>query len=167
MSLPAFTALSVPSAAIQEQMHTWQSDISTNSTSCLEPWERAGFQSALEAKTAFFDNLSKVPLCRSALKELNRRNLLATSSGSKAAPSIINLVEQRSLPDLQINRTNQSYLREVKNFAKRGGPDLCDLRGVRRKPDLMIKANELFTVSRAYGTKWLQHAFGSEKNFNL
>ena len=155
MSLSVLTGLCVPSATIEGQKHIWQSDMSTDSTPCLEPWERAGFQSALEAKTAFFNNLSKIPLCRSALKELNRRNLLVTSPESKATQSITKLVEQKISLNLQIGGTNESYARELKNFAKRGGPDLCDLRGVRRKLNLMVEADELFTVSRAYRSKRL------------
>ena len=141
------TALPISCPVAEGQKHTWESDISTDSTPSFEPWERAGFQSALEAKTVFFDNLSKIPLCYSALKELNRRNLLASSSRSKAIQSTARPVKQNISPNLQ-NKTNEDYTRELKNFAKRGGPDLCDLRGVRRRPVLTIQANELPKVSR-------------------
>jgi hypothetical protein len=35
------------------------------------PWKKAGFRSAEEANVAFWNNLSKVPLCPRALKEFD------------------------------------------------------------------------------------------------
>ncbi|KAI5917726.1 hypothetical protein F4810DRAFT_704704 [Camillea tinctor] len=58
----------------------------------------------------YYDNLSKVWLTRLALRELDRRNSIAPQS----KPSV---------------RAGE-YSRDLAEFARRGGPDLCHLRGV-------------------------------------
>ncbi|KAL2262699.1 hypothetical protein VTK26DRAFT_406 [Humicola hyalothermophila] len=56
----------------------------------------------------FWENLSKVPLTRRALRELDRRNSTRPVPGP-AAPAV--------------------YTTELARFARHGGPDLCHLRG--------------------------------------
>lgn len=66
--------------------------------------------------TKFWDNLTpRVPLCKAALKELDRRNRQATPA---AAPAPVPAPASLPQPDCDIRR-----------YARRGGPDLTDLRG--------------------------------------
>jgi hypothetical protein len=94
------------------------------------PWEKAGFRSAEEANVAFWNNLSKVPLCPRALKEFDRRNSLAASSTYEP-------VAWMDSPDPQSSSTalKSCSTQLLKRFARRGGPDLHDLRGVWKAPD--------------------------------
>jgi hypothetical protein len=94
------------------------------------PWKKAGFRSAEEANVAFWNNLSKVPLCPRALKEFDRRNSLAASSTYEP-------VAWMDSPDPQSSPTalKSCSTQLLKRFARRGGPDLHDLRGVLKAPD--------------------------------
>lgn len=65
----------------------------------------------------FYDTLSKISLTRRALKELNRRNRASRSHPSLPLPSASALSCTRPSRDLG-------------RFARHGGPDLRDLRGV-------------------------------------
>ena len=78
----------------------------------LPPWKRAKkpFRSQREAETAFWDSLSKLWLTRRALREFNRRNDAAAKAGH-----------------YQLDNTRAP---SIKRFARHGGPDLGDLRGV-------------------------------------
>src|SRR5947207_544437 len=69
----------------------------------------------LQPTAKFWDLLSKLWLTRRALKELERRT---------AQPA-------RPAPVGQCNLSREDYTNEIKRFARHGGPDLCDLRGVR------------------------------------
>ncbi|KAI0423833.1 hypothetical protein F5Y09DRAFT_336259 [Xylaria sp. FL1042] len=71
---------------------------------------------------AFWDNLSETPLTRSALRELDRRNTAAFEQ--KAARLSIQPATQ------YLGRSSQTELRQIRGFARRGGPDLSDLRAV-------------------------------------
>lgn len=57
----------------------------------------------------FWDRLSKIPLIRSALEELNRRNREQSVFACPPPPT--------------------GLTRDLARFARHGGPDLCDLRG--------------------------------------
>ena len=76
----------------------------------------------------FWDNLSKLYLTRSALIEHNRRN-----------PKII--------PTLEISRHLQPSVTEeqadLQKFARCGGPDLSELRGVNKYNLIKISANDI------------------------
>jgi hypothetical protein len=68
--------------------------------------------------TRFWDSLSKIPLTRNALRELNERNTKASCSST-------------NLQKLQQRRSNFQHLPAIpQRFARQGGPDLKDLRGV-------------------------------------
>ena len=60
---------------------------------------------------SFWDNLSRVPLCRRALREFDRR-----TAQSVHVTSTTQLLEDQ--------------LTHVKRFARHGGPNLRDIRGV-------------------------------------
>ena len=88
-------------------------------TSPQPPWKRAKrpFESRQEANTAYWDSLSKLWFTRRALKELNRRNT--------ANPVNIRRPDLSGEP-----ATLENYPSQLKRFARQGGPDLRDLRGV-------------------------------------
>lgn len=81
--------------------------------------KRAGLRSAEEANIKPRRDLSTPSLRASAPGGSNRRNLVASKRS------------QNSLPQSQ-RPVTRALARELANFAKNGGPDLQDLRGVRR-----------------------------------
>ncbi|KAL9116098.1 MAG: hypothetical protein Q9227_000467 [Pyrenula ochraceoflavens] len=94
-------------------------------------WKRAGFRSTEEANNAFWKKLSVVPLCSSALRELDRRNSLARRviyTASSPGPTTRSATRNATSVDrvVLVDRALQ-----LKNFARRGGPDLRTLRGYR------------------------------------
>ena len=104
--------------AIEEEHST------TAATSPQPPWKRAKrpFQSRQEANTTYWDSLSKLWFTRRALKELNRRNRQAASP---VRTEIIRRPDLSGEPAALKNCPPQ-----LKRFARHGGPDLRDLRGV-------------------------------------
>lgn len=80
------------------------------------PWKRGGFRSAEEANIAFWDNLSKVALFPHSLKEFDRRNPPLVRPAA-----FVGSLDSTSL---------EGCSAQLKLFARRGGPDLRDLRGV-------------------------------------
>jgi hypothetical protein len=92
-------------------------------------------QSQQETNTAYWDSLSKLWLTRRALDELNRR------SGKKASPVRPGTIRRLDLgyeADLLKNPPKQ-----LKRFARHGGPDLRDLRGV----SLALKMSKSLLIS--------------------
>jgi hypothetical protein len=119
-------------SAIDEEHST------TAATISQPPWKKAKrpHQSQQETNTAYWDSLSKLWLTRGALNELNRRN-------RQTAGLVRTSVTRR--PDLSGEPTalkNRSY--QLKRFARHGGPDLCDLRGVGK---VQVKSRQLLTPS--------------------
>ena len=94
---------------------------------------------------AFWDNLSKIDLTRGALKELDRRNNQATLTSQPPSPRPQRRITRRALGELQksfqplkppaeyLCCCGTSGLRDIRQTAKHGGPDLSDIRGVRRR----------------------------------
>lgn len=91
-------------------------------TSPQPPWKRVKkpFESRQQANRAYWDSLSKLWFTRRALKELNRRNRQA------ANPVNIRRPDPSGEP-----ATLENYSSQLKRFARQGGPDLRDLRGVK------------------------------------
>lgn len=92
---------------------------------------------------AFWDNLSKIWLTECALRELNRRNSQPASSIPRSQyRQACQPVTQKFLAELKRNRrvtqSASDFLRhcepgtleDIKLFARYGGPDLSDLKGV-------------------------------------
>jgi hypothetical protein len=92
---------------------------------------------------AFWDNLSKIPLTRSALKELERRNAISNRPcvplkvKKPRTRSDLREFKQKAQPTVPVSRylpkASQADIALLKVFApqeRRGGPDLTDLRGV-------------------------------------
>ena len=114
-------------------------DLTAGSTPSPEPpWKRGGFQSAEAANIAFWDDLSRVPLCPPALREFNRRNSLVIESTAKVVARSTTKLHTRSAPRraFQVDELGRqstvsgTRAAQLKRFARRGGPDLHDLRGV-------------------------------------
>lgn len=85
----------------------------TRSEAELEAWD------SWEYDPEFYDGLSEIVLTRRALKELNRRTRSRRSHPSPPAQPIANALASIRSP------------RKLAQFARLGGPDLRDLRGVR------------------------------------
>ena len=89
---------------------------------------------------AFWDNLSKIPLTRSALKELDRRYTLSDRSCVQSkvkkphTRSVVREFKQKAQPTVPISeylpKASQADIALLKIFARRGGSDLTSLRGV-------------------------------------
>lgn len=123
-SMTTAAAANQPSSCGQKRKRTVieAEEHSTIATSSPQPpWKRAKkpFQSRQEANTAYWDSLSKLWFTRRALKELNRRNRQAANPTSIRRPDWSG--ERATLG----NSSSQ-----IKRFARHGGPDLRDLRGV-------------------------------------
>lgn len=123
-ALCSMTTAAAPSSCGQKRKRTviQAQEHSTIATSSPQPpWKRAKkpFQSRQEANTAYWDSLSKLWFTRRALKELNRRNR------QTANPTSIRRPDRTREPATLENSSSQ-----IKRFARHGGPDLRDLRGV-------------------------------------
>lgn len=79
------------------------------------------------ARDRFWDTLSKVWLTPRALREFDRRNT-AQSLEQKYISDWEPWSRKRSFVD--ISGLSAVALKELKRFARRGGPDLVDVRGV-------------------------------------
>lgn len=95
---------------------------------------------------SFWDNLSKVPFCWSAVRELNRRNREQELGQEKiivSQDSNLRRSHRLRARGAAANKTNSSRhqcveeilnfatsLEEVRRLSRHGGPDLTDLRGV-------------------------------------
>lgn len=88
--------------------------------------------SELQPPPAFWDNLSTLWLTKRALRELDRRNVQAAQNSSRGSVTRNFSAERQSQPIAHFLRgCNPRTLKDVKTFARRGGPDLSDLRNVR------------------------------------
>jgi len=78
---------------------------------------RPSRQSRSRTPPEFWDNLSRIPLCRRALREFNRRR----ARSPVPQPPVLSDI-------------NGHLVKQLKRFARRGGPDLRDIRGVGAYP---------------------------------
>lgn len=94
----------------------------------------------------FWDDLSEIPLTRNSLRELNDRNAEVSRGSSRTRSRRISIQENGCFqhsnqfldhpnqflnhPDQFLNQCLPTYLKQITCFAKHGGPDLRDLRGV-------------------------------------
>ncbi len=79
-------------------------------------------QSQQETNTAYWDSLSKLWLTRRALDELDRRNRQKASPVRTTVARGLDLGDEPGLL--------KSLSKQLKRFARHGGPDLCGFRGV-------------------------------------
>lgn len=91
---------------------------------------------------AFWDNLSKIWLTKLALRELDRRNREAASSPSRSPHRRAHRpVTRKYIADQRngqvshctdyLRRCTPKTLKDIRLFARHGGPDLSDIRNVR------------------------------------
>lgn len=99
--------------------------------------QKVGHLENNERPPAFWDGLSTIPLTKGALKELERRNAenlhpssRTTSKSPKQSITKGAAADWKSKHRL-FKPLSQPSSKE-KRFARQGGPDLTDLRGVRR-----------------------------------
>ncbi|KAI2603702.1 hypothetical protein GGR54DRAFT_459140 [Hypoxylon sp. NC1633] len=78
---------------------------------------------------AFWDNLSEIPLTSSALRELDRRNVAASSPRTSRRPTPQRTTHTSIQPAAQfLSSSSRTELKKIQTFAKQGGPDLSGLR---------------------------------------
>ncbi|KAF2454500.1 hypothetical protein BDY21DRAFT_353104 [Lineolata rhizophorae] len=88
---------------------------------------------------AFWDNLSKVWLTKRALRELDRRNIEAAPSRPPCSPHRPARRPKRNCQTAQypgdyLSCCEPRILKDIKLFARHGGPDLSDLRNYPEPP---------------------------------
>jgi hypothetical protein len=105
--------------------------------------QRLSYPSGSQPPAAFWDNLSKIWLTKRALRELDRRNTRAAPNPPHSPYRRVRRpVTRNFLSELKRNRQptqdtadhircyDLRNLKDVKLFARHGGPDLSDLRNV-------------------------------------
>lgn len=105
--------------------------------------QRLGPLSGSQPPPAFWDNLSTIWLTKRALRELDRRNIQASPSQPRSPHRRTRRPATRKfLAESKRNRQTTQYtsyylryyepriLKDIKLFARHGGPDLSDLRNV-------------------------------------
>lgn len=80
---------------------------------------------------AYWDNLSKIWLTRSALRELDRRNGQKLASRQSASNQLT------QSPSEFLYFCEPATVKAMKRFARAGGPDLSDLTGVSRHYEIV------------------------------
>ncbi|KAI1439193.1 hypothetical protein GGR50DRAFT_7190 [Xylaria sp. CBS 124048] len=114
---------------------------STNSDSR----ERPSASKSFVYPPAFWDGLSKIPLTRSALRELERRTKRISHSHSRSHshphPHPHPHPHQQPQPRLsrQLITRRATQFAGIRRFARHGGPDLSDLRGCPSEPIIDIQ----------------------------
>ena len=82
----------------------------------------------------FWDNLTEIPLINGALKEVDRRNTQEQQQGRTTRRCVEDWRKDqelaRTVEDILFDCTPKA-LRDLRLFARHGGPGLSDLRGVR------------------------------------
>jgi len=145
---PVINDCHMPEAQLSDSRKRHRSEqcpLQLNGTSQpLSKKRRLSHPSGSQPAAAFWDNLSKIWLTKRALRELDRRNTQPAPSPPR--PSYRRRphrpVTRRALAERKNNcRPTQSAadflchcaprcLKDIKLFARHGGPDLSDLRGV-------------------------------------
>lgn len=110
----------------------------------LKKQKRTHHYSGPQPPPAFWDNLSKIWLTGRALKELDKRNTELPSSPylRLRQPFTRALATCQPATDV-LDQCTTSILKDIKLFARHGGPDLSDLRGVRTASLCLCFANNL------------------------
>ena len=115
----------------------------TGTSQPLSKKQRLNHPGASQPPAAFWDNLSKLWLTKRALRELDRRNSQAALSPSNSPhrrarrPVARKFIAERKA-NYQVThcidylrRCTPRILKNIRLFARHGGPDLSDLRNVR------------------------------------
>ncbi|RWA08507.1 hypothetical protein EKO27_g6590 [Xylaria grammica] len=115
---------------------------------------------------AFWDNLSEIPLTRSALRELDRRNTAASSPTTALRPCPPRRPRTRRTASEQeaarlsiqpatqyLGRCSQDELGRIRSFARRGGPDLSDIRAHHYEPTVVASASGMSSGHSSLGRR--------------
>ena len=81
----------------------------------------------------FWDNLTEIPLTSGALKEADRRNVQELRRGRTTRRCVATGPRDQTITRVAedfLSDCTPKDLRELRVFARRGGPDLLDIRGV-------------------------------------
>ncbi|KAI1825064.1 hypothetical protein F4861DRAFT_211971 [Xylaria intraflava] len=109
---------------------------------------------------AFWDKLSEIPLTRSALRELDRRNTAVAAAASSLTTAPCPRPSRRPItrrtardqkpthtstqPATQyLARSSQAKLRQIRSFARQGGPDLSELRAHQYEPIVVASRSRM------------------------
>ena len=98
--------------------------------------QKTGYPGNNKRPSAFWDGLSTTPLTKGALKELDRRNaealrLLSREPSKRRLQPITRATVARWKSEHRLYKPLSRPSDQEKRFARLGGPDLTDLRGVR------------------------------------
>ncbi|KAI0410622.1 hypothetical protein F5X98DRAFT_381605 [Xylaria grammica] len=113
---------------------------------------------------AFWDNLSEIPLTRSALRELDRRNTAASSPTTALRPYSPRRPRTRrtageqeaARPSIRpatqyLGRCSQAELGRIRSLARQGGPDLSDIRAHHYEPTVVASASGMSSRHSSLG----------------
>ncbi|KAI0388256.1 hypothetical protein F5Y17DRAFT_249026 [Xylariaceae sp. FL0594] len=168
--------MSPPPARIDSNKRRAPSD----STTANEPSpKKQKLAHPIRPPPAFWDNLSDVPLTRSALRELERRNAAAASLPTPTVCPRLprrpvtrrTVSEQKNLACTSvqsaaqyIRRCGQTERRRIRSFARQGGPDLSDLRTYHYEPTAIASLSAMSSRPSSLGRRKRSSASPSKKS---
>ncbi|ERF69373.1 hypothetical protein EPUS_08645 [Endocarpon pusillum Z07020] len=140
----------------RKRQHTEQYALQPNGTSQPQlKRQKLNHPTTRSQPPAFWDNLSRTWLTRGALRELNRRNNQPASSQPRSQHRRTRRpVTRNFLAELKKTQFVSDYLRhcepgtskDIKQFARYGGPDLSDLKGF---PEPVDPLNHIMSSSQS------------------
>lgn len=104
--------------------------------------KKRGVSHRFQSPAGFWDNLSQIWLTRNTLRELDRRNRRSSQPTSRqgqiAKPVTRAALAKWKEENFEVHQPGADFLdhctpqclRDIQKFARRGGPDLSELRGV-------------------------------------
>ena len=105
---------------------------------------KIGYPKNCELPLAFWDGLSSIPLTKAALKELDRRNVKALHPSSCGSSKRLHQPITRGAvakwkSEHRLYESPSQPSDKQKRFARLGGPDLTNLRGVRESKRVLFR----------------------------
>jgi len=121
-----------------------------NDTSHRPP-KKQKFAHPARPPPSFYDRLSKLPLTKRVLEEFDRRSDESAQTSYSLPQARVHCPEHKdaSKPAVEyLRRSSPTRLQHIKRWARTGGPDLSDLRGVGPRHSLLdARANVAFRSS--------------------
>ena len=126
----------------RQRVEQYQSQLNGTSQPLLKKRKlsRSIYEASDQPPAAFWDNLSKLWLTKRALRELDRRNVEAAPSPFSLRRRSYRPLTRHILVDEKkfspqsgshfLDHCAVQYLKDIKRFARHGGPDLSDVRSV-------------------------------------
>jgi hypothetical protein len=139
----SLTQMHTPNPVLSQKRH--HSDVpDLHETQQERKKQKVNHPTGSQPPSVFWDNLSKVWLTRNALRELDRRNNQAARSAHKQRQrqvlkpltrAALAKWKKENLQTIQpavdfLNCCTSRCLKDIQEFARLGGPDLSELRGV-------------------------------------